>query len=233
MRNEFHHIMKYKNPEDRMKARTNIFTIIELLIVIGVIAVLISMLLPALNKAREKVKSIECLNRYKQLGLAFNLYSSDYSGYFPACINISTGTNYNPDATGAGMDNYVWDWMLFPYFNTQNLLYCPLYAKFYDGNHHTRTYIMGMHIGDNFIKIAKIKKPSKVELLGERHLAISWNMAFKWGYSKGNRLQVGYADNATDPHVYRIHGNQLNYLFTDGHAASCKGILELENFTCE
>lgn len=60
------------------------FTLVELLVVIGIIALLISMLLPSLNRARESARNAQCMSNLRQIGMAISLYRNAHQDYLPA-----------------------------------------------------------------------------------------------------------------------------------------------------
>ena len=71
--------------------RNHLFTLIELLVVIAIIAILACMLLPALASARDRARSIQCVNHLKGVGVASMMYTSDNLDYFLPCAVGNNG----------------------------------------------------------------------------------------------------------------------------------------------
>src|SRR5437667_1209392 len=72
-----------REPMKKSRPRWRGFTLVELLVVIGIIAVLISILLPTLGKARKAARTTVCLSNLRQMGTAWVMYLSDSKGHLP------------------------------------------------------------------------------------------------------------------------------------------------------
>ncbi len=95
------------------RRQKNGFTLIELLVVVAIIAVLVAMLLPALNSARESGRQIVCMSNLKQIGMAFIYYLEDSNGLLPPSYVAST--------------NQTWFWRLGNYWQGtgKHIFTCP------------------------------------------------------------------------------------------------------------
>jgi prepilin-type processing-associated H-X9-DG protein/prepilin-type N-terminal cleavage/methylation domain-containing protein len=104
------------------KARRTAFTLVELLVVIGIIALLIAILLPALGKAREQAKTVQCGNNMRQIGLAMRMYSNDNGGCIPPGNDFAAPSEYESGVGGSSFAPHV-DW------NFMDLLWVGGYLK--------------------------------------------------------------------------------------------------------
>lgn len=125
------------------------FTLIELLVVIGIIAVLVAVVFPALNGSMQSSKKVKCSTNLRQLGAAIFLYAGEHDGFMP----VDSAENY-----AAGKD-YPWSKLIAPYIPTRNganvgvlinkVFRCPSEVQPPDSEpgsalHYTATYAMAL-----------------------------------------------------------------------------------------
>ncbi len=210
-------MLKSKKQFNRSSRVHRSFTLIELLVVIAIIAILAALLLPALNKAREKARNSACISNLKQLGLVFANYESDYEGYL---LYDSYNTDY-------WLDNFkkldyikVWKIAYCPKFlikeaPTTSADYYQTYGRFSLGDslHSGRSFKFNNNLGGNGGQrgwiLKRIKYPSDFIFAGDSRNAAGTT----------SRSCVSPRASGAGNFNFDAHGN-ANFLFMPGNVES-------------
>ncbi len=178
------------------------FTLIELLVVIAIIAILASMLLPTLGKAKERALTSQCANQLRQLGFAMQMYGEDNNNLLPMANGSVPWNSTNP---------VPWMRPLMEYYQTTNILRCPSLSRNYEKSPYN--YFMGdravfVKTGSHgSVKLSSVRFGTQYILSGDSNFPFIPDDADQDNYTQDTLFEF------QSP----AHGGTVNILFADFH----------------
>ena len=229
------------------------FTFIELLVVIGTVAVLAIMLLPALAGESEQSKNIQCANNLKQLGLCLTMYTDGYNDYYPPATDANTHDIYWPPLlrayTKQGTNTFVdtcpeaaaqgimWvvrfgsgqpaeDGYLQNEIHLNFVAPVPLsYGYNIYGSSSANFYGLSLAPGVQMTKKSQVVNPADMIAMGDSN----WNT--NQGGGSGYSGFIGGFNGGTSVWPLDVHGQRANLVFCDGHVQAMKRIQFVPSLT--
>jgi prepilin-type N-terminal cleavage/methylation domain-containing protein/prepilin-type processing-associated H-X9-DG protein len=202
-----------------MKTQKNSFTLIELLVVIAIIAILAAMLLPALNKAREKAKAISCTNNLKQNSLLMNMYANNNDDIMPFYYQG------NPSYLTAGVS---WAHTLLDSGEMHSIgsIFCPsspVPSSKEDALATHSTYGSWRYgpicVGDPGVKYQGVYDFEGVSVRRVKHPTKFIIMADSYSTANKTQISIMHYSSGTTYKVHAKHGGRMNVAYIGGNVA--------------